>query len=147
MIRISWEHLCKSQFMMAVFLCFLLFKFEESFLSPTFSSKVFSWRLFCASEKLFKLWAISLRACLFERIYLDFLWGATTIFFFEQVVQCLYLFEFHFPNFLLDFHFRNMTSLNFHRGFHYAHSQMRRLLHLKINWWFHLPHKKLDLNV
>ena len=28
------------------------------------------------------------------------------------------------------------------RSFHYAHSQMRCVLHLMINWWFHLPHKK-----
>ena len=36
-----------------------------------------------------------------------------------------YLFEFQLPNMLLDFHFQNMTSLHFNRGFHYAHSQMR----------------------
>ena len=112
------------------------------------SCKAFWWHLFCASENLFKIWAISLRAYLFERICLDFSWGATTIFFFfEQVVQCLYLLEFHLPNFLLDFPFRNINSLDFYRGFHYAHSQMRCLLRLKINWWFHFPHKKLDLNV
>ena len=46
------------------------------------SCKAFWWHLFCASENLFKIWAISLRAYLFERICLDFLWGATTIFFF-----------------------------------------------------------------
>ena len=58
-----------------------------------------------------------------------------------------YLFEFHLPNTLLYFHFQNVARLHFHPGFHYAHSQMKCLLHFKINWWFHLPHKKLDLNV
>ena len=44
-----------------------------------------------------------------------------------------YLFQLHLPNILPHFHFQNMTSLHFHRGFHYAHSQMGCLLHLKIN--------------
>ena len=147
-INICWEHLCKPEFMLEIFLCFLSFKFKKSSLLPAFylSSKVFWWRLFFASEKLFKVWATSLRA-LFECMCLDFLWGETTTFVFEQVLQRLYLLEFHLPNILLDFHFHQKTSLDFHRGFHYAHSLMRCPLHLKINWSFHLPHKKLDLNV
>ena len=49
------------------------------------------------------------------------------------ILERNYLFEFHYPNILLDFHFQNMTSLNFHPGFYYPHTQMRFLLHLKIN--------------
>ena len=135
---ICWEHLYKSQFMLAIFLRFFLFKFEKSFLSATFFIKVFLLEFILCFRKT-------------SQTLSDFTKGlsiwATTIPFFEQVVQCLCLFEFHLRNILLDFHLQNMTSLYFHRAFHYAYLQLRCLLHMKINWRFHLPHKKLDLNV
>ena len=76
MVHICWKHLCIS------FSASSRLNSRNLSSRLRFSSKVFWWRLFCASEKLSKLWGISLRACLFKRICLDFLWGATTIFFF-----------------------------------------------------------------
>ena len=84
-------------------------------------------------EKYFQRKSAVKKACLFERICLDLLWRATTIFFFEQVEQCLYL-SFIFWIFWWIFTFWIWWAFTSIVAFITLIPQMRCLLHLKIKW-------------